>query len=151
MLRLLTIVLLAGILVSAPVQAQGPIAAAVVAQYGIQCPCPDHKEDQDTHHDHHGMRSPLKFWTGLALVGAGSAIAVSAVTWARETSTSEGEQINVTHAPCRTDPVLTRLPIANCRVNHPLLWMGVGLQAAGVLLVISGGQSNPSVGVKVRF
>lgn len=136
------------LVLSLPVSAQGPIQTAVAAQYG----CCEHDRDHDHHDRDHerGMRSPVKFWVGLGLIAAGTTLSVAAVTWARETDLPDGARLNITHAPCRTDSVLTRLQIADCKVNQPLLWIGTGLNAAGVLLVIGGGRGHPSVGIGAR-
>jgi len=140
-------------LLVAPVAAQdGPIAAAV-KQYG-QAPAPVTTYRTE-------MRSPVMFWSGVALASGGALSIVAAVTWAQQSDLSledANTRLGRDLAPCGTDINTTRLPVADCQVNHGLLWLGAGMLAAGGTLMIIGGdqvqivETGPrAFAMRVRF
>jgi hypothetical protein len=90
------------------------------------------------------MRSPVLFWAGAGLVAGGTIVAVAALTWERDSDLSL-EDVNTRLgrdlAPCGTDPKKTRMPIADCKVNSGLLWLGGGMLAGGGVLMAVGGQT----------
>lgn len=103
------------------------------------------------------VRSPTFVWVGIGLVVIGSVAAIVSVTAAQQSDLS-AENINVRLnrdlAPCGADPNETRLPIADCKPNYPLLWIGVGLQAAGGAMILYGSRPapmGPSLRFRVRF
>jgi hypothetical protein len=95
------------------------------------------------------MRSPVMFWSGVALVAGGAVADVAALTWAQETDTAHVDP-GVRVAPCGTDPGVTRLPIAPCTANTGLLVLGSALAAGGGVLMVIGGQTVQIVSVGPR-
>lgn len=98
------------------------------------------------------------FWLGLALAVTGAVITGVAVTTARESDLSQehpAARINVHLAPCGTDPLETDLPIADCKVNDGLLYLGLGVTAAGTALTVYSlavpPTPAPMLQYKVRF
>lgn len=135
------------------VLAQGPIAtsasregAALARQYTTA-----------GHWEKVPIRSPTFVWVGIGLVALGSVAAIISVTSAQQSDLSAEEinvRVNRDLAPCGSDPNQTHLPIADCKPNYPLLWIGVGLQAAGGAMILYGSRPapmGPSVGFRVRF
>jgi hypothetical protein len=122
------------LLLSTPVAAQdGPIARAV-KQYGQQ-----HTTTYSTQ-----MRSPLLFWSGVALVAGGAVVTIAGVTWEQQSDLSlenANTRLGRDLAPCGTDPNVTRLPVADCKTNTGLLLLGSGMAVGGGLLMIIGGQT----------
>lgn len=100
---------------------------------------------------HSEMRSKPFFWTGLGLVGGGTALIIGATTWARDS------EPGFVGAPCGTDPLLVRGPIAPCRVSRALLTTGAAMAGGGAALMIYGGQrvwvnaDGHRVTITVRF
>jgi hypothetical protein len=89
------------------------------------------------------MQAPVVFWIGVALLAAGVIGVVASVSWERESDLSH-EYSNVRLgrdlAPCGTDPAATTRPIADCKVNDELAWVGSGLALAGGGLMLYGGR-----------
>jgi len=151
----MTRVLLVLVLLSAQPVAAGPLARSVAA---ARFPA-----EQYQAHGHDGMRSPLLFWIGVALVSGGVVASVGALTWEQQSDLSledPSTRLGRDLAPCGTDPAVTHKPIADCKVNQPLLWLGTGLEAAGGVLMFTGSRASPSIGwsghavragVRVRF
>ena len=134
MTRVLLVLL--SLALATPAAAQdGPIARAV-AQYGRP---PVTTTTYTTR-----MRSPLLFWSGVALVGGGTLVTVAGVTWEQSSDLSL-EDLNTRLgrdlAPCGTDPNRTPLPVADCKPNAGLLWLGAGMAVGGGVLMIIGGQT----------
>jgi hypothetical protein len=86
------------------------------------------------------MRSPVMFWTGVALVAGGAVADVGALTWAEESDPNHMDP-GVRYAPCGTDPAVTRLLVAPCKANTGLLVLGSALAAGGGVLMVIGGQT----------
>jgi len=131
----------------------GPIATSAhreAVQLARQYSAPGHWEKVP-------IRSPTFVWVGIGLVAIGSVAAIMAVTAAQQSDLSAEEinvRVNRDLAPCGSDPNETHLPIADCKPNYPLLWIGVGLQAAGGAMILYGSRPapmGPSVGFRVRF
>lgn len=140
-------------LVLAVVLAQSPIQASVtreanrLAQYTQPA---GHWEDQP-------IKSPTFVWIGVGLVAIGTVAAILAVT-SEQHSDLSNEQINVRInrdlAPCGSDPDTTRLPIADCKPNYPLLGIGLGMQGAGAAMILYGSRPapmRPTLTWRVRF
>lgn len=98
------------------------------------------------------MRSKPLFWTGAGLVAGGAALVVGAATWGRDSET-----LTYPTAPCGTDPVLTRMPIAPCRLSDALLATGAAMMGGGVGLMLYGGQhvlvgaDGRQITIRVKF
>jgi hypothetical protein len=94
------------------------------------------------------MESPIMFWIGVVLLAAGVVTAIAAVSWDRESDLS-AEYTNVRIgrdlAPCGTDQADTIKPIADCKVNDELLWLGSGIALAGGGLMLYGGRQIQTV------
>ena len=133
--------------------AQGPIQASLsreavrLAQYGQPA---GHWEDQP-------IKSPTFVWIGVGLVAIGTVAAILAVS-SEQHSDLSNEQINVRInrdlAPCGSDPDTTRLPIADCKPNYPLLGIGLGMQGAGAAMILYGSRPapmHPTLTWRVRF
>ena len=101
------------------------------AQYPASVPCAAPRVI------HYEMRSPALFWTGAAFIAGGATFVISSFTWGQE-SVDPGYAA----APCGTEPALTRLPIAPCKVSGPLLAAGVSLMGTGTALMFYGGQKD---------
>ena len=135
------------------VLAQGPIQASVTRearQLAQQYPGGGHYVDQP-------IRSPTFVWIGIGLVTVGTVAAILAVT-SEQHSDLSNEQINVRInrdlAPCGSDPDTTRLPIADCKPNYPLLGIGLGMQGAGAAMILYGSRPvpmGPALQFRVRF
>lgn len=69
------------------------------------------------------------------MVGAGITFTIASMTWQQQS-----EVVSYPSAPCGTDPYLTRLPIAPCETNRPLLSAGVAIVSAGATLMWHGGR-----------
>jgi len=101
---------------------------------------------------HYEMRSTALFWTGAGFVAAGGTFAIASFTWARESV-----ELGFPAAPCGTDPLLTRLAVAPCKVSGPLLAAGASLIGSGAGLMIYGGHKvaigsdGRQITVRVRF
>jgi hypothetical protein len=95
------------------------------------------------------MRSPVMFWTGVALVAGGAIADVGALTWAEQSDPNHMEP-GVRYAPCGTDPAVTRLLVAPCKANTGLLVLGSALAAGGGVLMVIGGQTVQIVHVGPR-
>jgi len=133
--------------------AQGPIQTSVTREADQLA----HQYGQSGHWEKVPVRSPTFVWIGIALVTVGTVASVLAVTTEQHSDLSK-ENINVRVnrdiAPCGSDPDTTRLPIADCKPNYPLLGIGIGMQAAGGAMILYGSRPapmGPSVGVRVRF
>jgi hypothetical protein len=89
------------------------------------------------------MEHPILFWTGAALLALGVTSLVASATWAQDSDLS-AEYTNVRLgrdlAACGTDPDSTRLPIADCKLNEGLAWIGGSLTIAGGGLMVFGGK-----------
>lgn len=127
---------------AAPAAAQSPgtlrasAAAALDAELARQYALP-----KRSHH----MRNKLVFWLGVGGVVAGSMFVIASTTWAQKSDLSREDpntRLNRDLAPCRTDPASTRLPLADCQVNHPLLWLGLGVTGAGLAGMVIGGSTD---------
>lgn len=130
---LLVIILIILIIPTTAAAQDGPIARAV-KQYGA--PTTTTYSTQ--------MRSPIMFWSGVALVAGGAVVSISAVTWAQSSDLSledANTRLGRDLAPCGTDPQRTKQPIADCKANTGLLLLGSGLAVGGGLLMIVGGQT----------
>jgi hypothetical protein len=101
---------------------------------------------------HYEMRSPALFWTGALFVAGGVTFIVASATWGRE-SVDPGYAA----APCGTDPMLARVPVAPCKVSGPLLAAGISLAGTGTAFMFYGGQKvaigsdGRQITVRVRF
>jgi hypothetical protein len=101
---------------------------------------------------HYEMRSTALFWTGAAFVAGGGTLVIASFTWARESV-----ELGFPAAPCGTDPLLTRLVVAPCKVSGPLLAAGASLIGSGAGLMIYGGHKvaigsdGRQITVRVRF
>jgi hypothetical protein len=95
------------------------------------------------------MRSPVMFWTGVALVAGGAIADVGALTWAKESDPNLMDP-GVRYAPCGTDHAVTRLLVAPCKANTGLLVLGSALAAGGGVLMVIGGQTVQIVHVGPR-
>jgi hypothetical protein len=136
-----TLTTLLVLLLSAPVAAQdGPIARAVKKQYA--------RPDLTTTTYSTQMRSPVLFWSGLAIVSAGVFVTVAALTWDQESDLSQ-EDLNTRLgrdlAPCGTER--TVLPVADCKPNTGLLWLGASMEVGGGIMMVVGGQTVQIVSV----
>jgi len=134
-MKLITLVVVLGLATPAAVQA-GPIADAVARQYAAPQPTVTTYSTQ--------MRSPIMFWSGVALVAGGAVVTVAGVTWAQTSDLSledANTRLGRDLAPCGTDPQRTAQPIADCKANTGLLLLGSGLAVGGGLLMIVGGQT----------
>jgi hypothetical protein len=146
------IILIILIIPTAAAAQDGPIATAV-KQYG-QAPAPVTTYRTE-------MRSPVMFWSGVALASGGALSIVAAVTWAQQSDLSledANTRLGRDLAPCGTDINTTRLPVADCKFNSGLLWLGTGMLAAGGTLMIIGGdqvqivETGPrAFAMRVRF
>jgi hypothetical protein len=129
-----TLTTLLVLLLSTPVAAQdGPIARAVKAQYAR----PDMTTTYTTE-----MRSPVLFWSGLAIVSAGVFITVAGITWEQDSDLSrENPNTRLWRdlAPCGTERTL--LPVADCKPNASLLWLGSAMEVGGGIMMVVGGQT----------
>lgn len=139
--------LVVAMLAQGPIQTSARREAIALGQYGQPA---GHWEKQP-------IRSPTFVWVGIGLVTLGSIAAIVAVTAAQQSDLS-AEQLNVRLnrdlAPCGSDPDTTTLPIADCRPNYPLLWIGVGLQGAGAAMILYGSRPasmGPSIAYRIRF
>ena len=106
------------------------------------------------------MEHPILFWTGVGLLTIGVLSMLGAVSWAQESDLSnefQGVRLGTDLAPCGTSVDATRLPVAECKVNDELFWLGTGLTAIGGGLMIFGGkqietvQRKPLISASVRF
>jgi len=133
MMKLLTTLLV--LLLSTPAFGQdGPIAASVKAQYT--------RPDVTTTVYTTQMRSQALFWSGVTLAGVGTFMSVAAVTWDQDSDLSlenQNTRLGRDLAPCGTTRTL--LPIADCKPNSTLLWLGAGMAVGGGLMMIIGGQT----------
>jgi hypothetical protein len=140
-------VLVLALLAQGPIQASATREAAALAR---QYTTAGHWEKVP-------IRSPTFVWVGVGLVAIGSVAAIVAVTSQQQSDLSEEQnnvRLNRDLAPCGSDPDTTNLPIADCKPNYPLLWIGVGLQAAGGAMILYGSRPapmGPSIGFRVRF
>jgi hypothetical protein len=112
-----------------PPQLPPPCGMRALVQQLPGCPEPTHEPLRWE------MRSKALFWTGLGLVAGGATLMIGATTWGRES-----EPTNYLSAPCGTDPLLVRIPVAPCRVSPGLVSAGAALASGGGLLMIYGGQ-----------
>jgi hypothetical protein len=132
-MKLITLALVLGLATPAAAQ-DGPIARAV-KQYGAPQPTTTYSTQ---------MRSPVMFWSGVAVVGAGAVVTIAGLTWAQKSDLSLEDadtRLGRDLAPCGTDPRRTAQPIADCEANTGLLLLGSGLAVGGGLLMIVGGQT----------
>lgn len=106
------------------------------------------------------MEHPLIFWTGVGVLALGVVTMVGSVSWARDSDLSnefQGVRIGTDLAPCGTEFDETRLPIAECKTNTGMFWLGTGLTAVGGGMMIFGGKQietvvrRPFVSASVRF
>lgn len=108
------------------------------------------------------MEHPLIFWTGVGVLALGVVTMVGAVSWARDSDLSnefQNVRIGTDLAPCGTEFDETRLPIAECKTNTGMFWLGTGLTAVGGGMMIFGGtqvekvvpRRYPSISATVRF
>ena len=133
--------------------AQSPIQASLTREANRLAQTPysgGHWEDQP-------IKSPTFVWIGIGLVAVGTLAAILAVT-SEQHSDLSNEQINVRInrdlAPCGSDPDTTRLPIADCKPNYPLLGIGLGMQGAGAAMILYGSRPapmHPALTWRVRF
>jgi hypothetical protein len=155
-MKLLVAVLVLAI--ATPAVAQTPIKETVI----ISADLPPTRADYDDHHGHHHTRDQVIFWTGIAMIALGTLAAVGSVTWAQESDLSnEFKSVHLGRdiLPCGTDPENATMPIAECKTNTPLLWIGTGLAAAGGGLVSysmvtdphNQARHAPLLRVRVRF
>jgi hypothetical protein len=155
MKALVTLLVLA---IATPALAQTPIKETVIVSTDL---APDRENEYD-HAGHHHTRDQVIFWTGISMIALGTLAAIGAVTWAQESDLSE--EFKSVHLgrdilPCGTDPENATMPIAECKTNTPLLWIGTGLAAAGGGLVSfamvtdphNSAQHAPMLRVRVRF
>jgi hypothetical protein len=116
--------------------AQGPIAESAARQYK------DNKTPTGFYYEE-DMKHPMIFWAGAGLAGIGVLGALAAVTTRRDSDLSEEDpntRLGRDLAPCGTSPKRTPLPIADCKVNAPLLTIGIVSASAGVLMMVYGGR-----------
>jgi len=88
------------------------------------------------------MEHPIIFWTGLALLAVGVTSLVGSATWSQDSDLSnefQSVRLGRDLAPCGTDPGSTKLPIADCKLNDGLAWIGGGLAAVGGGMMVFGG------------
>lgn len=130
------------VLVTPPPGPIGPIARSVQRQA-------DTLAQSSTRTYSTEMRSPVMFWTGVALVTGGAIADVGALTWAEESDPNHMDP-GVRYAPCGTDPAVTRLLVAPCKANTGLLVLGSALAAGGGVLMVIGGQTVQIVHVGPR-
>ena len=132
--------------------AQSPIHASLTREANrlAQTYGGGHWEDQP-------IKSPTFVWIGVGLVAIGTVAAILAVT-SEQHSDLSNEQINVRInrdlAPCGSDPDTTRLPIADCKPNYPLLGIGLGMQGAGAAMILYGSRPapmTPTLSWRLRF
>ena len=106
------------------------------------------------------MEHPIIFWTGVGVLALGVITMVGAVTWARDSDLSnefQNVRIGTDLAPCGTEFDETRLPIAECKTNTGMFWLGTGLTAVGGGMMIFGGtqietvKRRPFVSATVKF
>jgi hypothetical protein len=130
------------LLLPAGVAAQGPLATQAHAALARELAAPPEVVLEAR------MESPILFWIGVALVAAAVVGIVASVSWAQESDLS-AEYANVRLgrdlAPCGTDAGATTKPIADCKVNDELLWVGSGLALAGGGLMLYGGRQIQTV------
>lgn len=138
------------------VLAQGPIQNQVTHEARALA-SQKNAGDQYGHWEERPIKSPTFVWIGIGLVAIGTVASILAVTSEQHSDLSH-ENINVRInrdlAPCGTDPAQTRLPIADCKPNFPLLGIGLGMQGAGAAMILYGSQPasyGPSLKFKVRF
>jgi hypothetical protein len=109
----------------------------------------------DQHRDHQRHRREQRFWLGAVLVAAGTAMVIVSVTTARQSDLSREDpaaRLNVHLAPCRTDPTMTRLAIADCEPHYGLLATGSVLAGGGaMLMLINAREPRPMLGWRLRF
>ena len=85
---------------------------------------------------------------------------LGSVTWARDSDLSnefQSVRLGTDLAPCGTDLESTRLPVAECKINDELFWLGAALTITGGGLMVVGGkqietvQRRPMVHASIRF
>jgi hypothetical protein len=126
------------LLLAAPAAAQGPLAAQARVALAAQLDAAPRELVLTSR-----MESPILFWIGVGLLAAGVVAIVGAVSWEQESDLS-AEYANVRLgrdlAPCGTDAGATTKPIADCKVNDELLWVGAGVALVGGGLMVYGGR-----------
>jgi len=158
-MKTLTIVLAMVIGLPAPGLAQGPLAAqARAAAVALEL---ERAGDPGLVVLRTDMEHPTLFWIGVGLLAGGVLAMVAAVTWDQESDLSNEyrtTRLGTDLAPCGTDPIDTLLPIAECKVNTGLLWVGGGLTTIGGGLMVYGGQrvqhvrpAPPGIRMTLRF
>jgi hypothetical protein len=106
------------------------------------------------------MEHPILFWTGAGLLALGVISMLGSVSWARDSDLSnefQSVRLGRDLAPCGTDLDETRLPVAECKLNDELFWVGTGLTLVGGGMMVFGGkqietvQRRPLVSASVKF
>jgi hypothetical protein len=89
------------------------------------------------------MEHPILFWAGAALLAIGVTSLVASASWAQQSDLSnefQSVRLGRDLAPCGTDPAETKLPIAECRLNDGLAWIGGSLMLVGGGMMVYGGK-----------
>jgi hypothetical protein len=106
------------------------------------------------------MEHPILFWTGAGLLAIGVISMLGSVSWARDSDLSnefQSVRLGTDLAPCGTSIDETRLPVAECKLNAEMFWLGTGLTIVGGGMMVFGGKQietvvpRPLVSASVRF
>lgn len=161
-MKTLTVLLIAVLTLPAPVLAQqpaGPLLASGRAEAARLAAAED-DPNRGLVVIESRMEHPILFWTGAGLLAIGVISMLGSVSWARDSDLS-GEfrsvRLGRDLAPCGTDLDETLLPVAECKLNDELFWVGTALTAAGGGLMIFGGtqietvKRRPLISATVKF
>jgi hypothetical protein len=103
------------------------------------------------------VKNPTLVWVGIGLVAVGTLALIGSLTVYQQSDLSEEQpnvRLNLHLAPCRTDPLDTDLPIADCKPHYGLMTAGIAMQGAGAGLILWGAQpapKSPALQFRIRF
>ena len=153
-----TLLILVALLLPAPAAAQAPLVAqARAAAVALER---ERATDDQWVVLESKMEHPILFWAGAGLLAVGVIAMLGSVTWARDSDLSnefQSVRLGTDLAPCGTDLESTRLPVAECKINDELFWLGAALTITGGGLMVVGGkqietvQRRPMVHASIRF